>query len=105
MAIRVIWPSYSDTHVLIWRVVDLAGMANGTLWSGRYTMSGYVYLDGNQVANKKSLVKLGKEFTLELRIPGRLIDRRVITVIANQYVIPFNTRTSTIPTNAVTIVL
>ena len=85
MATRVIWPSYSDTHAYVWRILDLSGMATGTLWSGRYTMSGYVFLDGDKVKDKKQQVRIGKEFILELRVPGRLVDRREIIVVTNNF--------------------
>jgi len=85
MPTRVIWPTYTDTHAYVWRLLDLTGMAKGTLWSGRYTMSGYVYLDGNRVKNKKQKVRIGKEFVLELRIPGRLVDRRNLIVVTNNF--------------------
>lgn len=91
MATRVLWPSYTETHAVVWKVLEFSGMASGALQAGRYTMSGYVFLDGNQVQNKRSRVRVGKEFVLELRVPGRIPDIREIIVVANQFMesIPF----------------
>ncbi len=94
MATRVLWPTYTATHALVWRLLDLTGMAHGTLWSGRYTMSGFVFLDGNRVKDKKELVRVGREFTLELRVPGRLVDSRELIVVANQFIAPMPNRTT-----------
>ena len=60
-------------------------MAKGALQAGRYTMSGYVFLDGNMVQNKKTMVRIGREFTLELRVPGRLVDSREVIVVTNNF--------------------
>ena len=85
MPTRVIWPTYNDTNAYVWRLIDLTGMEKGNIWEGRYTMYGYVYLDGNRVKNKKQKVKIGKQFNLQLRIPGRLVDSRDLIVVTNQF--------------------
>lgn len=85
MATRVIWPSSTDTHAFVWRLLEYLGMAKGALQAGRYTMSGYVFLDGNMVQNKKTMVRIGREFTLELRVPGRLVDSREVIVVTNNF--------------------
>lgn len=85
MATRVIWPSSTDTHAFVWRLLEYTGMARGALQAGRYTMSGYVFLDGNMVQNKKNRVRIGRTFTLELRVPGKVVDRRSLIVVTNNF--------------------
>jgi len=85
MPTRVIWPNSTDTHAYVWRLLEYSGMTKGALQAGRYTMSGYVSVDGNRVQNKKSRVRIGKTFTIELRVPGRLVDSREMIVVAKGF--------------------
>lgn len=49
--------------------------------SRNYMLAGFVYLDGNQVHGLKSMVELGREFTLELRFPNGVTKSQEMMVV------------------------
>lgn len=64
------WPSQVAKYANLWRVLDLSGLSHSARQSRDWIMSGYVYLNGEQILTWRQLVPIGETFHVEVKIPG-----------------------------------